>query len=317
MSSRNVKAVMFLGVVLSVLAGCVPSAEIKLNLEPKNEVVYKVITGSAKDYKFVQPSIDKTKERRTEAGIEMVFSQESESVDNEGNATVKITIKQLKYFSIAPEGTRGDFDSQREEDLSKPLAKLIGASYKLRLSPRGKVEVLDTSAAKSILTEGPDAAVAERLFSNEEMARRHQVLAMFDSGKEQHKKGDKWSSLADSPSGTLVSKTFEKVYTLTELKEQDGQKIAVVEMAAVPSSKRLKDQKQEQIMNFFSGMFDEKNDYTGKMVINLTTGVIESYQEIFRVEWFAVEPSGEQKGDQGPDNLTMAFTQTYSIEKVD
>ncbi len=316
MSSRNVEAVIFLGVVLSVLAGCVPSAEMKLNLEPKSETAYKVFVSSTKDYQFVQPSINKTKERHTEASLEMVFSQQVESVDRQGNATVDITIKQLKYLSIGSEGNRGDFDSQREEDKSEPLAKLIGVGYRLKISPKGEVSVLDSSAARSVLKDGSAGAIAARLFSDEEIARRHQVKALFNADKSTYKQGDKWSSLADAPPGTLVPKTFEKVYTLTDLKEKDGQKIVTVEMSAVPSSKRLDDQKQEQVVNFFSSMFDEKNDYTGKMVINLTTGVMESYQEDFKVEWLAVEPAIEQKGEQEPDHLTMAFTQTYSIEKV-
>jgi len=307
----------FLGVVLSVLAGCATTAEMKLNLEPKSETVYKVITGSTKDYQFIQPSINKTKERHTEGSVEMVFSQKTESVDQQGNATVDVTIKQLKYLSKGPEGVKEDFDSQREQDKSGPLAKLIGASYKLKISPRGNIEVVDASAARSILTEGSDAAVAMQLFSDEEIARRHQVMALFDSEKGSCRKGDKWSSLADSPPGTLMPKTFEKVYTLTDMKEKDGQKTATVEMNAFPSSKRLTDQNREQAISFFSSMFDEKNNYTGKMVINLTTGVIDSYQETFKVEWLAVEPSGEQKSDQVPDQLTMAFTQIYNIEKMD
>jgi hypothetical protein len=317
MSSRNVIAVVFLGVVLSVLAGCVPSAEMKLNLSPQSETAYKVVTSSAKDYQFTQPSINTTKERHTEASLEMVFSQKVESTDNQGNATVNITIKQLKYLSKDPEGTKEDFDSQREQDKSNLLAKLIGASYKLKISPNGGVEVLDASAARAIVRGGSAGDVATKLFSDEGIARRHQVMALFDAGKGSCKKGDKWSSLADSPKGTLAPKTFEKVYTVTDIKAKDDQKIATVEMAAVPSSKRLlADQKKEQAMDFFASMFDEKNNYTGKMVINLTTGVIESYQEIFKVDWLAMEPSEEQKDDQGPDQLTMAFTEAYSIEKV-
>jgi hypothetical protein len=346
MGIRKVVTVVFLGVVLSVLVGWAPTVEMKLNLVPKSETVYKVVTGSAKDYQFVQPSINKTKERHTSGNVEMVFSQKVESVDQQGNATVNITIKQLKYLSKGPEGVKEDFDSQRERDKSNPLAKLVGASYKIKISPRGGIEVLDASAARSIL-KGDDLAgtVAAKLFSNEEMARRHQIMALFDAGKclcekdrqreakaasnkktnskdsknvrnKSCKKGYKWSALAASPQGTLSPKTFEKVYTLTNVKEKDGQKIATVEMNAVPSSKRLDDPKKEQAMNLFSSMFDEKNSYTGKMVINLTTGVIDSYQETYKSEWLAAESGEEQKSDQGPDQLMMGFTQVYSIEKV-
>ena len=89
-------------------------------------------------------------------------------------------------------------------------------------------------------------------------------------------------------------------------------------MNAVPSSKRSEDlEGKDSAMGFFANMFDEKDDYTGKMVVNLTTGVISSYQETLKAQWLAAESSEEQKSDKGPDQLTMGFTSLYSIEKVD
>jgi hypothetical protein len=117
----------------------------------------------------------------------------------------------------------------------------------------------------------------------------------------------------------LKPKTFEKIYTLTDLKKQNNQTIAVIDMNAVPSSKRAEElnPKDQQAMSFFSNMFDEKDSYSGKMVLNLTTGLIKSYNESLKVEWFAAETADEQKSDKGPDQLTMGFTSIYSIEKVD
>jgi hypothetical protein len=350
MSNRKVVTVILLGVALSVLVGwgSSPSLEMKLNLAPKSETVYKVVTGSSKDYQFIQPSINKTKERHTSGNVEMVFAQNIESVDKQGNATAKITIKQLKYLSQGPEGVIADFNCLNEKDKSDPLMKLIGASYKIKISPRGTVEVLDASAARSILKEGSAAAVATRLFSDEEIARRHQVMALFDAdkcqdpkdrvksakaaspnkksdskaskkvSKEPCKKGYQWSSLTASPAGMLRPKTFEKVYTLSDLKTQNKQTIAIVDMNAAPSSKRAENmnEKEQQAMSYFSNMFDEKDNYDGKMVINLTTGTIDSYQETLKVEWLAAENPEEQKSDNGPDQLTMGFTYTYSIKKV-
>ena len=335
MSIRKVVVVVSLAAILFVLAGLTPAAEMKLNLAPKSETVYKVVTGSGKDYQFVQPSINKTKAQHTIGKMEMVFAQKIESVDSQGNAVANITIKQLKYFSETPQGKKADFDSTKDPNKSDPLSQLIGASYKIKIAPAGGIEVIDTSAARSIIKSGSVAgAIADKLFSDEEMARRHQVMAMFDAGKclcekdrrkeaktassnkkanpkdskkvsnKSCKKGDQWSSIEASPSGMLSPKTFEKIYTLTDLKKQNGQTIAVVDMNAAPSSKRAEDlSAKEPAAGFFAKMFDEKDKFTGKMVINLTTGEIDSYQETLKAEWFAAETSEDQKSDKGPDQL--------------
>jgi hypothetical protein len=132
------------------------------------------------------------------------------------------------------------------------------------------------------------------------------------------KKGYQWSAIVAAPEGMLMPKSFEKVYTLTDIKKRGNDSIAVVDMSAATSSKRAADTPadEQQKMNFFANMFDEKDNYTGKMVLNLTTGEIDSYQELLKAEWLAVEPSQEQKSDKGPDQLTMGFSSLFSIEKV-
>jgi hypothetical protein len=53
------------------------------------------------------------------------------------------------------------------------------------------------------------------------------------------------------------------------------------------------------------------------MIINLSTGVIKSYEEKLSAQWTAAENAEDQKSDKGPDQLTMGFTYKYSIEKID
>jgi hypothetical protein len=123
--------------------------------------------------------------------------------------------------------------------------------------------------------------------------------------------------ITSSPGGMLRSKSFEKIYTLTDIKVQNGNKIAIIDMNAVPSSKRAAGMTEEDPkVSFFASNFEEKDNYTGKMVFNLTTGEIDSYQELLKAEWVAVELPEEQKSDKGPDQLTMGFSQLYSIEKI-
>lgn len=318
MRTRMMLSVVFLGVVLSVLAGCVPTAEMKLNLSPERETVYKVVMETGKDYAFVQPSVNKTKERRTVGRLEMVFSQKVESADQQG-AVADITIKELRYLSEDSKGQVIDFDSTAEAGKSDPLFALVGQSYKIKIASNGSVEVIDVGAAREAIKEESSAKkIANRLFSDEEIAKRHQVLALIDVKKTLCKKGDTWSTVAASPAGMLKQKSFEKVYTLTDIKKRNGDDVAFVTMNAVPSLKRAATApEKESAASFFANMFDEKDNYTGKMVLNLTTGEIDSYEEVLKAEWVAVEPPEEQKSDKGPDQLTMGFSSLYSIEKVD
>ena len=347
MKTRMILAVIVSGVILSAFAGCVqnkqskeaketkltPEAKKETNLalfksgkekmmlcfSPQRETNYKVVSESTKDYSFVQPSVNKTKERHTIWRTEMVFAQKIESVDRQGNATADITIKKLKYLSQDPEGKMVDFDSAAESGKSEALFALIGQSYKIKITPDGKVQVIDAKAARQTV-EGESSAkkVAGRLLSDDEIVGRHQVLALNDAGKSLAKKGDKWSTLAASPAGMLRPKTFEKVYTLTDIKKENGSNIATVTMEGSPSSKHIPEaSEKESVTSFFANMFDEKDNYNGKVVLNLTTGEIESYQELLKVEWLAVEPLKEKESEKAPDQLTMGFTNLYSIEKTE
>ncbi|MDD5133848.1 MAG: hypothetical protein PHP01_00375 [Phycisphaerae bacterium] len=319
MNSQKVIAIVILGVILSVLAGCVQNAEMKLNLSPQSQTTYRVITETGKDYAFVQPSIDKTKKQHSGSRVEMVFTQKIEAVNAKGDATADITIKELKYQSGSAKEEAFAFDSTTESGKDSPLSALIGRSYKIKISPDGQVEPLDVQAVRSTIKAGsPAGKIADKLFSNSEIKTRHQVLALVDAGKSIKNKGDKWISIASASEGMLIPKSFEKVYTVDGVKTQGSDKIATVSMLALPSSKRAEDMpKEEPQVSFFSKMFDEKSNYTGQMVINLTNGQIISYQEILKAEWFAAESPEEQKTDKGPDNLTMGFMSLYSIEKVD
>ncbi len=319
MKTQRMLSIVLLGVVLSIIAGCMPTTGMKLNLAPQSETVYKVVKETGKDYSFVQPSISKTKQRRTVGRVEMVFAQRVESVDTSGNAIADITIKELKCVSEDAQGKSLDFDSTVESGKSDPFYALISQSYKIKIAPNGKVEVVDAKAARGVVKgEGSAQKLARRLLSDGEIAKRHQVLALMDAGKALCKKGDKWSTIAATPAGMLMPKSFEKIYTVTDVKEQNGQRIATVTMNAEPSSKRTAEVTPEETkMGAFAKMFEEDDNYAGKMILNLTTGEIDSYQELLKAEWLAVEaPRGQQKSDKDPDQLTMGFWNLYSIEKI-
>ena len=306
-----------MAVVLLSLAGCQQQQmDLALNFQPDDEVLYRVVTESGKDYEFLQPSINESTENHTVSRIEMVFAQKTESIDKNGDAVLNITINELKYFASGPKGTTIDFDGCREKDKSEPLAKLIGQSYKIKLTSAGKVEVIDVKAAREIIKAGFAGKVAQRLLSNGEIEKRHNVLALVDAERN-YIQGQNWSTLASSPPGMLQSKSYEKQYTLQEVKDQDGQQIAMITMDAVPSSKRAPDMSSDSMgMGSFAKMFEDSDIYKGELLLNLSTGQIIRYRESLLAEWVAAEPTEEQKSDKGPDTLTMGFTHSYSIEMI-
>lgn len=303
-------------VVLPFLAGCHHQMDLALNFQPDDEVLYRVVTESGKDYEFIQPSINKITENHTVSRVEMAFTQKTESIDKNGDAVLNITINELKYLASGPKGTTMDFYSSRQKDKSEPLTELIGQSYKIKLTSAGEVEVVDTKAAREAIEAGFAGKVAQGLLSNGEIERRHSVLALVDAERNCCQ-GRSWSTLAASPPGMLQSKSYEKQYTLQEVKNQNGQQIALITMDAVPSSKRAPDMSSDsEGMGSFAKMFEDTDIYKGELLLNLSTGQIIKYRECLVAEWLAAEPAEEQKSDEGPDTLTMSFTHLYSIEMI-
>jgi len=304
--------------VLSFLSGCQQRVEVALKFQPEGESSYRAVTESGKDYSFVELSKNKNTENHTLARAEVAFAQKTESIDKDGVAVLNITVTELKYLSSGLKGTIMDFDSSREKDKSEPLAGLIGQSYKIKITPCGRVEVVDAKAIQSAVKGGSASKLAQRLFGDDEIQKRHSVLALIDAGKDLHSKGDSWSTLAASPPGMLQAKSYEKQYMLQNVKTKGYQQIAVITMNAVPSSKRAPDMPSDsKDMGLFAKMFENSDTYNGELVLNLSTGQIIHYQETLKAEWVAAESPEEQKSDKGPDTLAMGFTHLYSIEKID
>ncbi|MCD4830270.1 MAG: hypothetical protein K8R02_00510 [Anaerohalosphaeraceae bacterium] len=317
MKTEKIIAIVAVGLMLSFFAGCGSTVDMTMNLAPQSETVYKVVKTSVKDYEFIQPGLNKELKKKTLNTAEITFAQNVTGIEENGNAAVDITIKAIKVVSSDPKGTTIDFDSTRAEDGSKPLSEFVGRSYKIEISKSGVVTAKDISAVQNVLKGGLEKRIAARLFKKEEIQKRHQVMALMSAKQGSYAKGDSWSVLAASPPGMLKSKSYEKVYTVEQLNQQGDNKIAVINMKALPSSKRAPNVSSGQSgMGFLANMFDEQDDYTGRMEINLTTGQIQKYYETLEAQWVAIEQAGTQKNDKGPDQLTMGLTSSYSIETV-
>ena len=128
--------------------------------------------------------------------------------------------------------------------------------------------------------------------------------------------GDDWSKIKTFSFGLMGSKSYEKIYTLKELKDQDNHQIAIVEMNAIPTSETA-EQLQKQQAADFSEQFDSTGTYTGQLKLDLTTGKVEKYNEELRSEWVVALPSAQQRDDEEPAVLMMSDTRLYSLEKID
>jgi len=247
----------------------------------------------------------------------MTFTQLIQSVDDKGNAVAEITIKALKCLVKVRDNVTLDFDSSREKDQNNPLAKLIGQSYTMEMSPAGQVtKVIDLSKAKAAVKGSSSAhKTASALLSADATKQRHSIPAMPSADKNQLRPGDSWSTVRTFDFQMMGFKSYERVYKLKEIKDTDNRQIAVVEMDAMPSAEMAEELHKEQATGPFSKMFDNTETYTGKLSLDLTSGKVEECLEKLATEWVAVDPNPND--DQEPAALKMAALRFYHIKKLD
>ncbi len=255
---------------------------------------------------------------RTGHHTEMTFEQQVEHVDEEGNATLEITIRALKYVGRARDAIVLDFDSARQTDQSNPMAKLIGQSYGLEMSPRGQVlAVTDVESARQALPgNSPEQQTALRLLDESVIKARHEVPALIALPTEDSSTGQRWSAIESLNFGMMGPKEFERIYTLQEIQTVDGDRIAVVEMNAIPSSALALEQRAQQPANVFTRMFDNKEDYDGSLQLSLGAGEIVTYVEHLRLEWVAVDPAAAESATANPAVLKMGATQLHRLDRI-
>jgi len=300
-----------------VLTGC-GASQVNLAMQFKvNDMdTYRVTTEQIKDYKFEQPSEEppKVTENQSATIVSVEFDQKIDNIDAKGNAIADITVKGLQYTVTEKDVTKFDFDSARESDKNKPLAKLIGSTYKITISPDGSVSVLDAQQARKALTGAlTDAKIASNLFKDETIIQRHEVLSLPQAGESVKKAGNTWSEVVASPPGLLAPKSYEKVYTLEKIEGGKESGTAQVVMTARESAVKAEGEaKDTPGMGFMAKMFDTEESYTGSMKFDLGRGKVSQYMEKLAVRYIAAESPANQKPDKGPDTLVMGLTYTVS-----
>lgn len=297
-----------------------PTVRLALKFTPPDSTRYRVITEADRSVTWEGAQADKPAKFQgghTGNKIEMTFTQRIQSVDDQGNAAAEIEIEALKYSANVRDNVVLDFDSSREQDKDHPLAKLIGRSYTIQISPAGQVlKVIDANEARAAVIGDVSAQkTASTLLSEATIQQRHGIPALPPAEKSQLSSGDSWSSIDAFSFDMMGGKSYEKVYTLNEIKEAEGQQYAIVEMNAVPTTEMAQELHQEQPTNPFEKMFDTTETYTGQLQLNLTAGKVEKCLENLLIEWVIVDPTPKDK--ENPAALKMTAMRLYHIEQVD
>jgi hypothetical protein len=297
------------------------AATLALKFIAEDSTAYRVVTEAERSIKWEGPLPDDPafKGGRNRNRLEMTFTQQIQCVDDKGNAIAKIIVQGLKYYSMTKDKVVLDFDSSKIKNPNHPLALLIGQSYIIEIAPTGEVtEVIDATDARTAVRRGssvPRRAIA--LLRPDTIKERHRIPALPDADKNQLSKGDNWSRIKSFSFGQMGAKSYEKIYTLKEIEEQDNRQIALVEMNAIPSSEKAEQLHKQQETADFSDEFDRTGTYTGQLRFDLTTGKVEKYIEKLQSEWIVALPSAGQGYDKEPAVLTMSDTRLYSLEKID
>lgn len=256
---------------------------------------------------------------QTGTKVELTFSREIESVDEQGNAVIKITINGLKYFFEERSVTKIDYDSSREKDKDRAFAKLIGKSYRIKVTPSGElIKILDAdSVRRSVMDASQESRRAAALLREETIEQRHEIPALSATGEKQLKPGSHWSQIKDLSFGMMGEKTYEKMYTLKGIDQMHGQRIATVEMEAIPAAESAQEAQKQNMNPSLTRLFDNIEDYTGQLKLNLDTGNVVKYTEKMQSRWVMVDPEAAQEGTENPDTLTMQAVRLHQVDKLD
>lgn len=291
------------------------SANLTLKFKAGDKAKYSVTTDSENTVRFegTVPDDPAMKAAATGTSTEIVFTQEIQSVDDKGNAIAKITIDGLKYTSKMKDSVIMDFDSASNKDPNNPLGKLIGKSYSVKITPMGQVsQIMDVENLLTIVegTSGENSA-AKDMISPDFIKDRHGITAIPQLGKEKYQVGSTWSRTKTYPFGELGTKSYERVYKFTGIEESGGRQVAIVDMNAIPALN-----KNQPSAGRMAKMFDSTEHYKGRLELNLTTGQVESYNEIFTAEWVAVDPDTAPDAPKGPLAVKMGAVRSLSVKKI-
>jgi len=288
---------------------------VALKFTPGDLNTYRVITKTKQgvEWRGDVPNEPVFKGGTNETKTEIVFTEQIQSVDDKGDALKKITIKELKYVSKIRGKIAVDFDSSRKEDQNNPLTKLIGQSYTVQINPKGEVKEIDAKQARDAIVSDKTGSM---LLSSEAIKRRHGTLVLPGADAGKLTRGKYWTSIKTFFFGKMGVNSYERVYTLKEIKNEGGLRVAIVEMNAIPSAEMEENFHKDQQTADFSKGFDNTATYTGQLKFDLNNGVVETYSEDLQSKWVSGRLAAKTK-DKGLIALTMSARRSYALEKID
>jgi len=295
-----------------------PAVELALRFAVGQVATYRITTEAQKSVEWMGAPAAKPasfKDGRTGNHIEMTFEQRVQEVHEDGGATVEITIQALKYVGESQNNVVLDFDSARDKDPAQPLARLMGKSYRLHLSARGQVlALIDLEPVRqAVKSDQPGGGVALKLLSDEEVKSRHEIPPLSALKDVWVRPGQTWSNIKSYSFGMMGAKSYERVYTLQRAGQKDG--LAVVDMKAIPSSAMAEQIHKQESGGSFSRMFDNTENYEGRLEFDRHSGSVRECVEQMQTEWVMADPAGEQEGGR-PAALKMAARQSLRLEQV-
>jgi hypothetical protein len=295
--------------------------QVKIALKPTigDLATYKITTQARRTTKWQGPVPDKAvfDENFNEERVEMVLKQRIESVDPNGIAVALVTIDGIKCRYSNKSMASVDFDSSRPSDVNNPIMKLIGQTYLIGFSPSNNILAVDNlPPVMMTLKDGPPSGQAGfSILLPEAIMERHGVMQLPEPGHEMLKPGQKWNRIKTFAFGKMGLKSYEKIYTLKEVRDADGRKIAVIDMNTIPSSEVEPKYRSQQAEINVPKTFDTNDSYTGGGEFDLKAGRIENYHEDLEANWVVALPA--KQGDTGePVVLKMSAARIYSIERV-
>ncbi|MGD0571828.1 MAG: hypothetical protein ABSB11_02260 [Sedimentisphaerales bacterium] len=280
---------------------------------------YKITTIARRTTKWQGPVPDKAAfdEALSEERVEMTVTRRIQTVDANGIATAKVSIDKLKCsFSSKGQATL-DFDSTRGSDSKNPLIQLIGQTYIIEFNPQNIVSFVDELPPVTIMMKGDTVSdkVGHEIVLPDSIIERHSTIQLPKPGQEMLKPGGKWSSIKTFMFGKMGIKSYEKIYTLKELRNNGGREIAVIDMNAIPTSEVEPKYAGKKAEEGASQKFDSKELYTGAGEFDVKAGRIENYNENLQATWTVALP-GKQGDTSEPVVLNMSAERGYGIERI-
>ncbi len=292
------------------------AVELALRFVAGQAATYTVTTESYKSVEWVgSPSAKPAGFRDGRRGnhVEMTLNQRVREVRGDGSAVLEITIAALKYTGDFRDDVVLDFDSAGPGEQNASLAVLVGKSYTLQMSPKGRVlAVGDLEPLRQAVLAAPGGRnAAMKLIAEDEIRDRHTVAALAILEEGPVRPGQSWSDIKTFSFGDMGPRSYERVYTLKQVR-QEGGRVAVVEMEAIPPATREDLAGQPNVGPM---MLDTFGEYDGRLELDLDSGRIREYVEQMRTEWAIADP-GTIQDSTGLAAFKMAATRLHRVELV-